>query len=894
MRIILNVEYYTRWGETVCVLGNIPELGNDVWEKAVEMTPVSAGEWQLHIDLPKGSCRFKYRYFIRRGGDEVRREWGSRHSFIADPSISECRIHDHWQDMPSDKPFYSSAFTECIFSHAGADTEPLRCEPGKLTLRVEAPVIGPDEVLAVCGSADCIGAWNPDKAVRMNSARFPEWSANIPLNDIAGRPVDYKFIILKASDGKLVAWEGSNNRQLDIEAPARGEAVEIAGLRFVNPLSHWRGAGVAIPVFSLRSEEDFGVGDFYDLFKMIDWAAATGQKFIQILPINDTTMTHTWQDSYPYNANSTFALHPMYLRLEAVGKLKDPVRREYFASIGRDLNRLSQIDYEKVNAAKTDYMREIFRQDGKATVSSTEFINFVNRNRDWLTPYAAYCVLRDKYGTAEMDRWGDYAVYDKQRVDAFVVAHADDINFVYFQQYHLDRQMKEVSRYAHAKGVALKGDIPIGISRTSVDAWISPRLFNLDCQAGAPPDDFSVLGQNWGFPTYNWEEMSLDGFAWWKARFRKMAEYFDAYRIDHVLGFFRIWQIPVDAIHGLLGIFNPALPFTPDEMRGSYDFWINPDLHTRPYIMDYFLGDFFGEYVDEARSQFLDHEGNGRYRLKPMFDTQRKVADYFAKLEKNDQNTRLCNALLGLIDEVLFIEDPVEKGKFHPRISAQNTYIYRSLTDYERWCFNRLYNDFFYHRHNDFWYGKAMWKLPPLIDSTDMLVCAEDLGMIPDCVPAVMNQLEIIALEIQRMPKDPNTEFGETWHYPYYSVCTTSTHDMGGIRQWWEENREQTQRFYNNVLHEKGEAPYFAEPWICSRIIRDHLDSPSMLCILPLQDWLSTDGKLRRANPLEEQINVPANSRHYWRYRMHLTLEQLNGENEFNASLAESVKASGR
>ncbi len=203
---------------------------------------------------------------------------------------------------------------------------------------------------------------------------------------------------------------------------------------------------------------------------------------------------------------------------------------------------------------------------------------------------------------------------------------------------------------------------------------------------------------------------------------------------------------------------------------------------------------------------------------------------------------------MGLIDNFLIIEDPYQPGKFQPRIAGQQTYAYRSVNDYERWCYDRLYNDFFYHRHNDFWYGKAMWKLPPLIDATDMLVCAEDLGMIPACVPAVMEKLEILSLEIQRMPKDPNSAFGNTWHYPYFSVCTTSTHDMGGIRQWWEENREQTQHYFNSVLHHSGEAPYFAEPWICDEIVDLHLKSPSMLCILPLQVWLSIKGAIRRNN----------------------------------------------
>ena len=388
--------------------------------------------------------------------------------------------------------------------------------------------------------------------------------------------------------------------------------------------------------------------------------------------------------------------------------------------------------------------------------------------------------------------------------------------------------------------------------------------------------------------------MNKDGFKWWKNRFRKMSEYFDAYRIDHILGFFRIWQIPMNAVHGLLGIFYPAMPYTEDEMRNQYDFWLDKDLHTNPYIMDYFLHDFFGDYTEEAKNRFLYVRGPGRYGLKEEYDTQAKVVKYFSNLEADEKNEKLKNALLGLIDEVLFIEDAEQKGKYHPRISAQFTYIYRSLNDYERWCFNRLYNDFFYHRHNDFWYGKAMWKLQPLIGATDMLVCGEDLGMIPDCVPAVMDKLQILSLEIQRMPKDPKMEFGNPLLYPYMSVCTTSTHDMPGIRAWWEANHEKTQHFFNYMMHECGNAPYYAEPWICERIVAMHLNSPAMLTILPLQDWLAIDGKIRRENPNDEQINNPSNNHHYWRYRMHLTIEELMECNGFNDKIKSMITGSGR
>ncbi|MDE6468718.1 MAG: 4-alpha-glucanotransferase [Muribaculaceae bacterium] len=891
MKLTFNVGYRTNWGESVYVTGSTALLGAGDYSKALKMKLDGIDHWSLTLDIPADSEPFEYHYIVRSDDGSVKDEWGHGNKFCAAKDTTACVMYDRWQDQPFDKPFYSSAFTDCICRHSSPGEKVLPLE-NFTTIAVAAPMVGPGKVLAISGVGETLGDWDPAKAMRMSDAEFPVWKVNVPSKGLFDN-TEYKFLILDAHTGAVVAWEGGENRRLGV-TPRRNEATIVAGMRFINTLAPWKGAGTAIPVFSLRSNEDFGVGDFFDLLKMVDWAEQTGQSFIQILPINDTTMTHTWTDSYPYNANSTFALHPMFLRVTEIGKLKDEKRRKYFEKLAAELNALPEIDYERVNDGKIEYLRELFAQDGKKTLASAAYKEFVKRNGYWLKPYAAFCSLRDRFGTPDFTKWGDYANYSADVLNRAVKDNPAEIDFVCYLQFHLDRQMRHVHEYANSKGIALKGDIPIGISRTSADAWQDPRLFNMDCQAGAPPDDFSVLGQNWGFPTYNWEEMNRDGFAWWKARFCKMSEYFDAYRIDHVLGFFRIWQIPMNALHGLLGYFNPALPFSVDELRYNYDFWIDVDLQTKPYIMDYFIEDFFGPYTAEAVKTYMTDLGNGRHALKPEFDTQRKVADYFATLPKDEKNTRICEGLLGLIDEVLFIEDPIEKGKYHPRISAQYTYIYRSLNDYERWCFNRLYNDFFYHRHNDFWYGKAMWKLPPLINSTDMLVCAEDLGMIPACVPAVMEQLEILSLEIQRMPKDPTSKFGNTWSYPYFSVCTTSTHDMGGIRLWWEENREATQQYYNQVLHESGAAPYFAEPWVCDRIIDQHLQSPSMLCILPLQDWLSIDGSLRREKPQEEQINVPANPRHYWRYRMHLTLEDLLDHNDFNTYLRDKIEHSGR
>lgn len=587
----------------------------------------------------------------------------------------------------------------------------------------------------------------------------------------------------------------------------------------------WKGAGTAVPVFSLRSRHSFGVGEFNDLKLLADWAAATGQRVIQILPVNDTTMTGTWEDSYPYRANSIYALHPQFIHLPAAGVPEDD---EYI--IQRDvLDSLPEIDYEQVNDFKDLFLRKAFGKTWKKVSSSAEYRSFFEENASWLVPYAAFRILTGLYDTADYHKWGSYSKYGRKKIQDFCASNRREAEYHYFVQYHLHLQLKEACDYARGKGVVLKGDLPIGISRTSADAWAWPGLFYLDESAGAPPDAFSVSGQNWGLPTYDWDRMSMDGYAWWKKRLRNMSRYFDAFRIDHILGFFRIWEIPLQVSGGLLGHFSPAMPYSACELASA------------------------------------------------GFDVS--VPGISAPLP--DEN-------------VLFIEDPRRPGYYHPRIAAQSTSVYGSLDGWHKDAFNRLYDDFFYCRHNAFWKESAMRKLPELLGATDMLACGEDLGMIPACVPETMGELKILSLEIQRMPKAFNEAFADVAEYPYYSVCSTSTHDMNPLRAWWEEDRDTACRFFNDVLHEQGEAPAVCEPWICRRIVDMHLSSPSMLAILPIQDWLSMEDRYRIQEPGKERINVPSDPGHYWRYRMPVILEDLIADKDFRDKVYRMVAASGR
>ncbi len=787
--------------------------------------------WYAETDI---QSEIGYYYVVRCGDRLVRSEM----EVAISPKLLHCVgaydgcdmivKRDSWIDTPISRPMSSKFFTQSVFKrHSPRAMQ----SGGRLILEVNYVEIDPRHTLAVVGGTAATGEWCVERAAVMADGGYPLWRVALPNEDL-----EYKFVILDSATHEIVAWEVGDHHWMPRGAEGVLTIDSPATPRF--DIAAWRGRGVSIPVFSLRTERSMGVGDFADLRSMVDWAAERDMCVIQILPINDTTMSNSWEDSYPYNANSTVALHPQYIALREVGELHDQAKVAEYEALAKRLNALAKIDYSAVGELKNQYLHDLFEQDGASLRRKKTYREFMAANRDWLEPYALFSVLRDRYSTPDFATWGDDAIYSeallKRHLRVSETKH--EMEYYYFVQYHLDRQLRETSDYAHERGVALKGDIPIGISRTSVDAWVSPELFKMEMQAGAPPDAFARLGQNWGFPTYDWERMAHDGYSWWRGRMEKMAAYFDAYRIDHILGFFRIWEIPMTAVHGVLGHFSPALPLSAEQIEQ------------------------WGFRFDE------------RYVTPPLDDP--RLAGYASQREVFEavEDEPLRDELMLLFDEVLFVEDGAERGAYHPRIAAYETAVYGSLSESDRAAFDALYNDFYYHRHNNFWRESALRKLPTLMCATDMLVCGEDLGMIPDCVADVMSQEQILSLEIERMPKAVNCEFGDPLHYPYLSVCTTSTHDMSTIRGWWREDREQTQRYYNSMLHLDGAAPADCSGVIAAHIIDRHLQSPSMLTILPWQDWLALDEELRSPDIDGERINVPAISRHYWRYRMHLTL----------------------
>lgn len=892
MTIHFTIQYATSFGQQLKL--HVAQPGEEAKTHVFGMNTVDGQTWHCEITKPETTSVIDYFYTVENGDGEERREWTTVcHRLETNVKQgSNYFVGNRWNEMPQDSYLYSSAFTDCV-NRRGRAPLPSQDKKSVMRLIVRAPQLRAGSRLAVVGGDAYLGNWKAEQSLPMWEHNYNEWLAEIDASKLSGSQMEFKFIAF--NDKGEMLWETGHNRLLDIPQE-NADSVNVVELdQAFFEICNEKLAGTLVPVFSLRSEGGFGVGDFGDLKKMIDWVAETGQKVLQLLPVNDTTSTHTWTDSYPYSCISIFALHPQYADLRQLPAIADKKKAAEFETLRKELNALPQIDYERVNNAKTEYLRIVFAQEGQSVLKSLEFKKFLKENDHWLVPYAEYCHLRDHYGNVDFSAWKGHEKWNEADRGKLVNPRSkefSDVAFYYYVQFLLDRQMRSAHEYAMARGVILKGDIPIGVNRHGCDVWHEPQYFNLNSQAGAPPDAFSVNGQNWGFPTYNWQRMIDDGCQWWIRRFQNMAKYFDAYRIDHVLGFFRIWAIPTTCVHGLLGQFAPSLGMSRQEIEG-YGLHFQEELFTKPFIARWIIERVFREKAETVAEKYLNHEHDDIYSLKPEYDTERKIEKAFCGKE-TDEDIWIRDGLYSLASNVLFVRDINNPELFHPRITAQMNFMYEALYDCDKEKFNRLYNDYYYRRNNNFWYNEAMKKLPVLVQATRMLVCAEDLGMVPDCVAWVMQQLRILSLELQQMPKDPSVTFGILSRNPYRSVCTLSTHDMPTLRQWWDEDSERTQQYYSTVLYRSGNAPHPLPGWLAKEIVSNQLTCPSMLCILSLQDWFAIDENLRLPDANAERINIPANPRHYWRYRMHISLEQLVANREYNDTVKELVRQTGR
>jgi len=895
MTLDLHLRFSTRYGQTILVLGDHPALGGGDIAKAVAMHFLNDQCWHLSIDIStsKGKKSIRYKYLLQDADGRITEEWGMDRTISSEEVHGRLLAMDTWSHAGEfEQTFNSGPFRNFLLPTRKDVVEGSSVISGTITYCVKAPLLGIHESLRLIGDGEGLGNWKEMASIPMQY-NGTWWEVAKPLTaDLF--TARYKYGVWDDEKGIWIRFEDGGDRTLlKVDTDTSNAYVVHDG--FVRlPNNTWRGTGISMPVFSIRTENSFGVGEFTDLPLLGDWAKRLGMRLIQILPVNDTTAFHNWKDSYPYAGISAFALHPQYVSLRTIAGEEHAHLLQEWEEVRIQLNAKTEVDYEGVMKAKWSVLQALYERVGKNCLASKEYKSYWKEQQHWLKPYCVFSYLRDTYQTADFSEWPDHNVYQEEAVKSLLKAgtkSAKAIAFYGFIQYHLHLQLKQAVQYLHDQGVILKGDIPIGVNRHGCDAWVAPELYNMDWQAGAPPDDFTAIGQNWGFPTYNWKRMQADGFRWWKQRFQQMELYYDAFRIDHILGFFRIWSIPTHAVEGILGRFVPAIPIHPSEFaqRGIP---FDAVRYCKPYINDTLLQQLFGAEAHLVREHFLDTADMGVYSLKPAFETQRQIERYFLNHDQWPTGTK--EKLYSLVANVILLESE-EKGQgYHFRISMEKTYSYACLPATIQQALHELYVDYFFKRQDDFWFREAMHKLPSLKAATNMLVCGEDLGMVPHCVPEVMQQLGILSLEIQRMPKDPTRRFFHPAHAPYLSVVTPSTHDMSTLRAWWEEDAGRTRDFYHHELNQWGDAPQFCESWVNRTIIEQHLQSPAMWSVFQVQDLLGCSERLRRSVPQEERINNPANPDQYWQYRLHLPLEQLVDESDFNREVKQLIQSSGR
>ena len=839
---------------------------------------VGDGWWTTTVDVAPHTG---YHYRVVSGEAVTTAELGPLRTTPEIPG--PVSVIDRWRRDDSARLSQQSAF----FARARSALYPAEIAappPGGATVRLIEPAIPEGHRPAIVGASPSVGAWDPSGAVVLHPSPYPWWEAHV--NDLEGA---YKYVLL-GPNGAVTAWETGPNRILP-ETDA--DAAVIVNDDDVDGLTSWRGAGTAIPVFALRSQNGVGVGQFTDLIPLADWAADVGISVIQLLPVNDTVLNHDWDDSYPYNPVSVQALHPLYIDLD---EMAGAVIAGEIETARAAVNNLPEIDYVRVMELKWHLLRTAYAAAAASLDGDDAFLEFVDREWEWLGPYSAWCMFRDRHGTPDFNQWGADATYNEERVSAMAMPGGpdhDELRFHWFVQFHLHRQLTGAADHARSRGVALKGDLPIGVAPESVEVWTKPDLFHVGAQTGAPPDAFAVRGQNWQFPTYNWNRMAEDGYQWWQARFRALAAYVDVYRIDHVLGFFRIWEIPPSADDGLLGYFRPSLPLTADEVRAALG-EVDVARLVRPMIDEAGLESRFGGFAATVRSRFFLMR-DGLLELKPTVATQRAIMHAFSDgvldVLPEEDLAGVRRALLDVAAEVLLVE---VGGGYQPRISWESTEHYRRLSPDQRARFDAMAIDFFHHRHSEQWEHQGRITLPAVVAATNLLACGEDLGMVPDLVPRLMNEMGLLSLEIERMPKRLGAWIADPAEAPYLSVVSPSTHDTTTLRMWWEEDRELIGRYWREALGQHGDPPASATPEVCEAIVRRQLASPAMLCVIPMSDLLAMDGELRRDEPASERINDPSNRHNKWRYRLQLAIDDLAGSDAFNDRLRAMIRDSGR
>eukprot|EP01156_Anaeramoeba_ignava_P014473 Anaeramoba_ignava/a609284_25.p1 GENE.a609284_25~~a609284_25.p1 ORF type:complete len:1053 (+),score=371.42 a609284_25:19-3177(+) len=935
--IRFKVHYNTNFGQNVYITGNHPELGKGNIEKAIKMN-------YMENELENWLCDASFSYIHKGNPIEYRYVVKSSDSFdsnnqiiieslprklnfssdiqrgfieISDSFFGNLKYHEF---ILTKSPFTDVFFKPAIFEDEDFEIINLwENDPKELKIPVQFRVISTNPFdnfqIRLTGSSKKLGNWDPYLSIPVSNKEFPIWKTVVWMEK-EDFPFEYKYIVCPRqenisyiSEEKFDHEFGGNRKakltekNLDLKSNFKSniQAIFLDGgnLRSSQNQIKPRIAGISIPVFSIRSKNGLGVGEFNDIELLADWASRAHFRFIQILPINDTRITGTWDDSYPYSALSSIALHPIYINLDSLD-LSDEIRTE-IENVKKEMNQMvrdpktnrnifkyPELDYPEVIKTKMDFLRKIFLINKEKIKESKEIAKFIRENSTWLPAYSVLCALADKNGISDFNLWDKFRQVTQEEINFLMTTKSDIFDGVMFYvwiQFELDKQLSTAVKTANRLGIVLMGDLPIGVDLRSADVWTQPSLFNLDCNAGAPPDYFSKKGQNWFFPTYNWMEMERSNYKYWINRLACLEKYFQALRVDHIIGWFRIWEIPNYYKQGLMGHFNPSIPIYRQEL---IDLGIqNFQRLCQPYLSFHVLEHYLEKDQLEKIHDFLEKDQFGNFQFKPDFDTQSKI---YEKVE--DQ--KMKEVLFALISEVCLLGNPVS-DVFYPRYDLQKTLSFQDLDFNIQKVLLKLSNEYFYSKQESLWKQTARKRLPLLTQKTKMLIIAEDLGFKPQCLDPILKEMQIPGMKIERMSSNTSeSPFDNPKKFDYMSMTSTSTHDSENIREWWEitDNRKY---YWNKILHNFGDPPKIADIQVCTQIIKQNLESDSMICIIPIQDWFSINPDLRIENPKDERINYPPDRNHHWKYQIQIPVEDLINEYpSFTNKISRMIDSSDR
>lgn len=883
-----QIQYHTAFGEAIQLI-----VKNNVEEKIYQMEYGENDSWHCDIEWKiHDQSRFEIVYsycFVGIHGEKKYEggEWRKINAIgLYQEKISIC---DCWNDAADLRNIFNTkTFQDYQHAKKSKHNTLIIKENATHSFIVNIPFVPANKIIGLVGSAVAAGSWGISKKCILTRLQGNMYSVQLNLSP-EDFPLEYKYVFSDKDNNDEMQFEQGENRLI--------EKMDEHVLHVVNDgFGKWnypgkKGVGISIPVFSLRSESSGGVGEFNDLKLLGDWAAETNCKLIQILPVNDTITTNNWDDSYPYSSISAFALHPIYLNIQSVaGKKYQHIAGKYAVTI-QALNALPEVNYPEVIKLKWNFFHEIFPLQKKHIFALKAYKTFFEENKFWLEPYAAFCFLRDRYHTANYKAWPAYKKYNAASIKKLLKNNEEEISVYYFLQFQLHVQLLDAVHYLNNKNICLKADLPIGIKRESVDHWQHPELFNENLLAGAPPDAFTENGQNWGFPTYNWNTIKENNFNWWEKKLNHNSKYADALRLDHVLGFFRIWSIPKDNIQGVLGYFQPAIALNENDFL-QRNIYFDEKRFCKPYITESLLHDLFLDEAGYVKEKFFIQNVYGLFDFKNEFDTQKKLQEFILQEKNEVQHQKILSKLLYLHSEIILLKD-AENG-FHFRVNMQQTFSFHSLDEQVKNQLNHLYHEYFFSRQNELWRNNGNEILSALHKSNNMLYCGEDLGWVPDFVPEVLKENEILSLNVQRMPKNNHSVFTDIFSANYLSVVTPGTHDMPVLRAWWKQDKTTTQKFYNDILNMPGIAPGEANETIIKKILEQFLQSPAMWSIFQLQDVMGMDKGLQSDDPRKEQINNPADAHNKWNYRMHISLENLLQQHAFNESWRKMIEKSSR